>query len=110
MSREELIEALAKAIWDTAEARFPTPIRLPLDRAPPHAVAARRAEALAALSVLNPLLERVAGGLEPFAKEAEAYAEAWEDWPDKEALAGGNTVGHFRQAASLHTELKGLLP
>lgn len=124
MSREELIEAMARAfdpraLWDNCPNSFQ---QRRCDRA--------RARAREALSVLNPLLERVAG--EGALAELALHTN-WElsyGYPDEEAegewqvhrVNGGvndrewSLIGSgqtpetaLRQAASLHTELKGLL-
>ena len=105
MSREELIDALGDALWKTSKSG-----------------PSKQAEA--ALAVLNPLLKRVGASLEPVSRYV-AVVDARPGWRPNDASAlaaltdeitheGGSvfqvvTHGDLRQAASAHTELKGLL-
>ena len=117
MSRDELIEAMEVARNRICIRAFPDGYRLydgetrlegpwrddEINLARQACDAARNT---AALSVLTPILKRVAEGLEPFAAvSAETRAGTGDD-----STAGiGWSLSTYRTASALHQELKGLL-
>jgi hypothetical protein len=142
MSRDELICEIAEAIaGDTCDATGDDHVTLSEGRyrfcikcgetirGRPMTILDAKRRARAALSVLTPLLKRVAEGMEPFAAIAnprhpdEGGSPSWIDlWTEDgtDELALRSHVGSFdheeileadsfRTASALHQELKGLL-